>query len=171
MLTRWCSTTRRERIRRIDDSDVFATSTAFNNSTVNYTFASSSTFGIGGGPVTKNGTGSVTFNTNNYYTGGTTLNAGTIRVNTPTALGTGAVVINGGTLDNASGGPIALTNNNTQTWNGDFTFTGSNSLDMGTGAVTGGGSGDRTVTVSANSLTVGELKTALTPRAVSSTAS
>ncbi|WP_035608611.1 autotransporter-associated beta strand repeat-containing protein [Haloferula sp. BvORR071] len=145
---------------QINDGDVFTTTTTFNNSTVNYTFSSSGSFGISGGTLTKNGTGSVTLNTNNTYSGGTTLNAGTIRVNSASALGTGAVLINGGTLDNTSGGPVALASNNAQTWNGDFTFTGSNALDMGTGAVTGGGSGDRTVTVSANSLTVGELKTA-----------
>lgn len=145
---------------QIDDTDIFTTRTTFNNSTVNYTFASSGSFGISGGLVTKSGTGSVTLGTNNTYNGGTTLNAGAIHVNSATALGTGALVINGGTLDNTSGGPIVLANNNTQTWNSDFTFTGSNALDMGTGAVTGGGSGDRTVTVSANSLTVGELKTA-----------
>ncbi|MES2922159.1 MAG: autotransporter-associated beta strand repeat-containing protein [Verrucomicrobiota bacterium] len=135
---------------QIDDDNVVTNSTTFNNSAVNYTIASISTFGIGGGPLIKSGTGSVTLNTANSYSGGTTLNAGTINVNTATALGSGVVIINGGTLDNTSGGPITLTNNNAQTWNSDLTFTGSNSLDMGTGAVTSVGSGDRTVTVAAN---------------------
>ena len=145
---------------QIDDGDVFPTTTTFNNSTVNYTIASSTTFGIGGGMVTKGGTGSVTINTANFYNGGTTLNTGTLNVNTATALGSGALIINGGTLNNTSGGPIILTTNNTQNWNGDFTFTGTNALDMGSGAVTTGGIGDRTATVSGNIFTVGELKTA-----------
>lgn len=145
---------------QIEDGDIVATTTTFNNSTRNYSFASSSNFGITNGTVTKGGTASVTFNTNNSYSGGTTLNAGRINVNTATALGTGALVINGGTLGNTSGGPIVLTTNHTQSWNGDFTFAGTSDLDMGSGAVTGGGSGDRTVTVSANTLAVGELKTA-----------
>lgn len=145
---------------QIDDGNIITTTTIFNNSAVNYSFSSSGAFGIASGSVTKGGSGSVTFNTANSYSGGTTLNAGTINVNTATALGTGALVINGGTLDNTSGGPVTLTANSTQAWNGDFSFTGSNSLDMGTGNVTSGPGGDRIVTVSANALTVGELKTA-----------
>ncbi|MEK7950968.1 beta strand repeat-containing protein [Luteolibacter soli] len=145
---------------QIDDGDVFPTTATFNNSAINYTLASSSTFAIGNGVLTKSGTGSLTINTNNYHSGGTILNAGTLNANTATALGTGPVVINGGTLNNSSAGAIVSTNNNTQTWNSNFTFTGTNSFDMGSGAVTSTGAGDRTVTVSANTLAVGELKTA-----------
>ncbi|MES2923182.1 MAG: autotransporter-associated beta strand repeat-containing protein [Verrucomicrobiota bacterium] len=145
---------------QIDNADVFPNSTTFNNSTIGYTLASSSTLGIGSGTLTKSGTGSVTINTNNFYSGGTTLNAGTLNVNTASALGGGLLLINGGTLDNTSGAPIVYSSNLVQNWNADFTFTGSNALDLGSGAVTGGGSGDRTVTVSANILAVGELKTA-----------
>ncbi|MCW1916851.1 autotransporter-associated beta strand repeat-containing protein [Luteolibacter sp. GHJ8] len=145
---------------QIDEGDVIPTTTVFNNSTVNYTMASSGGFGIAGGTLTKSGTGSVTLNVTNFYNGGTTLNAGTLNLNTASALGVGAVVINGGTINNTSGGAVAFTTNIPQTWNGDFTFTGSNDLDMGTGTATTGGSGDRTVTVGANLLAVGELKTA-----------
>src|SRR5207244_1738849 len=52
-----------------------------------------------------------------------------------------------------SGGSITLSNNNAQIWNGDFTFTGSNALNLGTGAVTLGAT--RQVTVSASTLTEG----------------
>ncbi len=146
---------------QIDDSEVYPNTTVFNNSAVNYVLSSSNTSGISNGTVTKSGTGSVTINTNNFHTGGTTLNAGTLNVNTASALGAGLLLINGGTLDNTSGAPIVYSNNPVQNWNGDFTFTGSSALDLGSGAVTGGGSGDRTVTVSANTLAVGELKTAV----------
>src|SRR5262249_34970940 len=51
--------------------------------------------------------------------------------------------------------------NNLQTWNGDFTFTGTQSLNMGTGAVTMNANatqaqaGTTTINVNANTLTVG----------------
>jgi autotransporter-associated beta strand protein len=148
---------------QINDADVSTTTMTFGNSTsVNYTVASSGSFGIIGGSLFKNGTGSLTINTNNTYGGGTTLNAGTINVNTTSALGTAGVTITGGTLDNTSAGSIALTTNNTQNWSGDFTFTGTNSLDMGMGAVTLSGTGSRTITVGANAFTVGEVKAAAT---------
>ena len=90
----------------------------------------------------------------NTYTGGTILASGTtVRINNATALGTGTFTINGGTIDNTTAGAITLSNNNAQAWNGNFTFTGTQSLNLGTGAVTLGAS--RTVTVSANNLTVG----------------
>ncbi len=91
---------------------------------------------------------------NNSYTGGTRLDAGaTLDINNASALGTGTLTINGGTIDNTSGGAVTLTGNNLMDWNGDFTFTGTSSLNLGTGSVVLGGS--RTVTVSANTLTVG----------------
>ncbi len=85
-----------------------------------------------------------------------TLNAGLLDINNAAAPGTGLFTIAGGTIDNTSAGVIALFNNNLQTWTGDFTFTGTQALDLGTGAVTLGGTGtSRTVTVSASTLTVG----------------
>ena len=47
-----------------------------------------------------------------------------------------------------------MTNNNPQNWNGNFTFTGTNSLTMGAGLVTLGGNVQLTVT-NANTLTIG----------------
>jgi fibronectin-binding autotransporter adhesin len=95
----------------------------------------------------------------NTYNGGTALTGGTLAVNHASALGSGAVTVEGGTLDNTSGGAIVVSTNNVQNWNGDFTFTGSGNLDLGTGAVTVGGSGTRVVTVGAGTLAAGELKT------------
>lgn len=85
--------------------------------------------------------------------GGVTLAAGQLNINHANALGSGALTIGGGTIDNTSGGAIVNAGNNSQAWNGNFAFAGSNSLDLGTGAVTI--AADRTVTVSANNLTVG----------------
>ena len=69
----------------------------------------------------------------------------------------------GGTINNTSGADIVLTTNNAQNWNGDFTFTGTNSLNLGTGDVTlGGTAGQRTVTVSAGTLAVGTIPVATT---------
>ena len=89
----------------------------------------------------------------NNHGGGTTLSAGTLRINNASALGTGLFTISSGTIDNTSGGPITLSTNNTQAWNANITFTGSNDLNMGTGAVTI--NANRTVTITAGTLTVG----------------
>jgi fibronectin-binding autotransporter adhesin len=131
-------------------------SVIFNNSAVNYTIASNDSTGITSGSVTKNGTGTATINTANSYTGGTTFNAGGLNVGNAGALGSGPITIataSAKTLDNTSGGPLTLSTT-TQTWGGDFTFTGSNDLTMGSGAVTLGGT-NRTVTVNGSTLTVG----------------
>jgi autotransporter-associated beta strand protein len=112
-------------------------STTFNNSSVNYTVNSSDSTGITAGTLIKEGTGSVTISTANTYSGGTTLNGGTLNVNNASAIGTGSLTIAAGTtIDNTSGSAITLSTNNAQFWNGDFTFGGTNDLNLGTGAVT-----------------------------------
>ncbi len=105
--------------------------------------------------LTATGTGTLTLAGANTYSGGTTLSSGQLDINSTTALGTAAGVfaINGGTIDNTSGAAITLTNNNAQTWGGDFTFAGTKSLNLGTGAVTL--SSNRIVTVSGSTLTEG----------------
>jgi autotransporter-associated beta strand protein len=110
-------------------------------------------WGNGSGGITYGGTGTLTLNQANTYTGTTTLNSGQFNINNATAIGTGTFAINGGTIDNTSGGAIILSNNNIQNWNGSFTFTGTQNLDLGTGTVTM--NANSTLTVSANTLTVG----------------
>ncbi len=134
-----------------------------------------STFGL-----SKSGAGTLTLTGANAYDGLTDLVAGTLNLNgdnsgaaggvamaastilnigqnnagTTNALGTGTFTINGGTIDNTSGSAITANGgNNAQAWNGDFTFTGTHSLNMGTGAVTLGASTQ--ITTTANTLTVG----------------
>jgi autotransporter-associated beta strand protein len=142
------------------------------NSAGNYSISGAGSI-AGLASVTQSGTGSVTISTSNSYSDGTTINNGTLNANASSALGSGvvtlnapgqlninhaafgsgALVINGGTIDNTSGAAITLTNNNPQTWAGNFTFTGSNNLNLGTGAVTLTTS--PTITVTAGTLTVG----------------
>jgi autotransporter-associated beta strand protein len=106
------------------------------------------TFGL-----TKTGNGTLTLSGSNTFTGGTTLNAGKLNINNNQALGTvaGTFTINGGTIDATANGistiayPIAL--------NADVFFTGTNSLHLGTGAVTM--NANRQINVTANTLTIG----------------
>ena len=107
-----------------------------------------------GGALTKSGTGTLTLSGTNTFTPGLSLSAGQLNVNSATALGTGTLTVAAGTtIDNTSGGAITESNNNAQAWNGNFTFTGSNALNLGTGAVAM--SASRQVTVSGSTLTVG----------------
>lgn len=125
-------------------------------STGNYDLQAGTISAILAGSVAANKTtsGTVILSGANAFTGGLTLSAGTLDLNNASALGTGTFTILGGTLDNTSGASITNSKNNTQTWSGDFTFGGTNALNMGTGAVTLGSS--RIVTVNGTgALTVG----------------
>jgi len=88
------------------------------------------------------GPGTVLLGAASNYTGSWSLNTGTLKLGSNTALGTGALTINGGTTIDVT---AARTTNNVQNWNGNFTFTGTSTWDTGTGAVTMNAS--RTLTV------------------------
>jgi len=104
--------------------------------------------------VTKLGKGALTLGGNNSYSGGTTLTAGILNINSANAIGTGALSISGPTtINNTSGTAVTLATNNAQNWNANLSFAGSNDLNLGVGAVTMAGS--RTVTVTAKTLAVG----------------
>ncbi len=111
--------------------------------------------GDNGGTVTvvKNDAGTWILGGNNTHSGGTTLTAGTLNIGHAGALGTGTFTIGAGTFNTSGGVGITNANNNAIAWNGDATFTGSNSLNLGTGAVTMGG--NRSIVVSASSLFFG----------------
>jgi autotransporter-associated beta strand protein len=124
------------------------------NNTVGNDYSIGGTGAIGGATaLTKSGSGSLTLSSANTYTGGTTLNAGTLNINHAGALGAAPLSINGGSLGNTSDAPITLTANNAQNWNGNFTFSGPNDLNLGVGAVTL--TTTPTVTVNTGTLTVG----------------
>ena len=101
--------------------------------------------------ITNNGNGTVMLSAINTFDGGVTLNNGTLSLGNNSALGTGAFTVNGGALNVTAGRTGA--NDNVQNWNGDFTFLGAYSLNLGLGTVTI--NADRQVTVEANTLTVG----------------
>ncbi len=124
-------------------------SVTISNTAVSYLFTGTGSI-AGGTSLTMNGPGSLTISNSNTYSGGTTFSGGLLVLNNSGAIGTGRLTINGGTLDSTAGS-IGLPNN-TQTWNSDITFLGTQNLNMGTGAVTLGSS--RTVTVNGGTLTV-----------------
>jgi autotransporter-associated beta strand protein len=105
--------------------------------------------------MAKSGAGTLTLYGANTFTSGITVNAGTLNIDNADALGaaSGTLAIStGATIDNTSGGTIT-TSNYPITLNGSFTFTGTNNLNMGTGAVLLGG--NLTITAAANDLTFG----------------
>jgi len=101
----------------------------------------------------KQQAGALTLAGSNTLTGGVILQTGTLNINNAGALGSGTFVYEGGAFDNTSGSAITLSSNNTQTWSNNPVFTGSNDLDMGTGAVNAGLS--RNVTVNGSKLSLG----------------
>ncbi len=117
------------------------------NVTTNSTYADTINSTLAGSVgLTKLGAGTLTLAGNNTFTGGTTLTAGTLNINSATALGNGTFTITGSTLsmNNTSGAALNLTTNNPQSWNVNQIIVGpsgnngnnNNSLSMGTGAIT-----------------------------------
>lgn len=131
------------------------------------------------GSVIKSGTGQLTITTTNDYTGGTTLNAGTVNVGNNTAFGTGKVTINSATpavvirSDGATARSLSMAmdlNGNATLSDsvniGDLTFSG---VIAGTGGLTKVGSGVLSLT-GANTFNGGVSHTAGTLRVNSTTA-
>ena len=85
----------------------------------------------------------------NNISGGIVLNGGILNINNAGAIGTSTLTINGGSIDNTSGGAVLLSTNNVQNWNGNFVYVGTNDLNLGTGAITLGAT--TTVTVNGGS--------------------
>jgi autotransporter-associated beta strand protein len=136
--------------------------------------------------LTKSGAGTWIVSGNNTYSGLTTAGGGVLALTGDNAAMSGGVTVNGngrlnighanalgsGTLllgagasiDNVTGAPLTIATNNPQTWNNEFTFVGSNDLNLGTGAVALGGT--RQITVTANTLTVGGSISGVSPRGI-----
>ncbi|MEN3941471.1 autotransporter-associated beta strand repeat-containing protein [Prosthecobacter sp. SYSU 5D2] len=86
--------------------------------------------------VIKKGAGTLTLSGPGTGSGGIRMDEGTLNLNSPTAAGSGTLIFATGTsVGNTSAGPVTLTTNNPQVWNESLTFTGSQSLNMGAGAV------------------------------------
>lgn len=132
------------------------------SSTVDATFAGVLADGTGGGAlsVIKTGTFAQALNGLNTFTGGLTLNQGTLNLNSAAALGatSSVFIINGGSIGNTSGAAVAITNNNAIVVNADFTASlTTQTLDLGTGSVSLGTAAgtSRSITVAASVLTLG----------------
>ena len=128
----------------ISGGTVNPTTSTFNNSTLNYKIDGSTGGIAGSGSLTKNGTGSVTITASNAYTGPTTVNNGALTLS-GSNINSGGTLFNGETLnlnsgsleqvratiaagsaktlDNTSTAAIVMTDNITQSWNDNFTFT------------------------------------------------
>jgi outer membrane autotransporter protein len=104
-----------------------------------------------GGVVIQGGT--VGLFAGNTYTGGTTLNAGTLLISSPESIGTGPVLFNGGTLAPGLGSTPFLQNDIVLTAGGGTIDSGSASLSLmgpisGEGSLTKVGSGTLSVSQS-----------------------
>ena len=146
-----------------------------------YTFAGSGSLS-GAATLTKAGTGALTINTANSYTGGTTISAGTVTLGSPTALGSGAVALNGGALNlggqtianaitagggvlggtgTASGtiaGAVVVDSDGIVTFNTRKDYTGGTTIDEGVLDLTGGGGDIGTIRGTATVNTGGTLR-------------
>lgn len=121
-------------------------------STVTFTNNSSQTWTISSvisstGSLTFTGTGELVLSGANTYTGGTNLNAGILNVSTNSALGTGALTFNGGTLQ--AGAPSLILANNMTLNTVTNTFDTQSSTSTLTGVISDG-SNSGTLTVIGN---------------------
>src|SRR6266446_2341593 len=99
--------------------------------------------------------GTLTLSGANTYTLGTILGTGTLNINNAQALGTGTFNIGAGTINNTSAGAITLINNNLITLGNNFTFGGTQNLNLGAGAVTMAASRTITLNGTGSTLTLG----------------
>lgn len=112
----------------------------------------------GSGAIQKVGAGNWALSGVNTFTGGVQLLNGSLDIRNAAALGTTAGTFSIGgvgnavTIDNGSGAGIT-TSNYPISLADNFTFTGSNALNLGTGTVTL--SADRSITATASTLTIG----------------
>jgi fibronectin-binding autotransporter adhesin len=138
----------------IGSGTVTATSYALQGGAVSANLAGS------GATAAKTTTNTLVLTGNNTFDGTFTIfntSAG-LSVNSATALGLGTVDIsqggNGGSFDCTAGGAISNANNNALSLSGDFTFLGSQSLNLGAGNANMGTFFPKTITVLSNTLEI-----------------
>ena len=113
-------------------------------------------------------TGTLTLGGNNVAaTGGVTLTLGKLNVNHASALGTGTLAINGGTLDNTTNALVTNSANNAVTWANTFVFgtasgTPANNLNLGTGTVVASANRSMSFAGTGTTLTMGPLNSTST---------
>ena len=108
--------------------------------------------------ISKSGAGTLSLSGANTFSGGVNLNVGKIILANAASLGAAAstLAVAGGTTLDSSVANLVIANKNPVSMNGDFTFTGTQNLNLGSGAISlGSTAGSRTITVSANTLTLG----------------
>ena len=99
--------------------------------------------------INRAGTGKLTLSGANTHTGGTSLSGGILELANADAAGPGTLTLSGGTLDNATGSALNLTN--AVTLGGAWTFTGTNDLTL-SGSLTS--VSQPTVTISGGTLSL-----------------
>ncbi len=116
----------------------------------NSTFAGTIVDDAGATRITKVGNGILTLSGASTFTGGATVSAGTVKLGSPSALGSGPVTVNVGTLD--LNGQAA---SNTATLAAGTLLTGSGSLGAATlgGSVTPGGAANGLLTLASATVT------------------
>ena len=149
-------------LKNVSGTNVYTGNVTLNTSgTVAVTTGTLTLLGALGGngalTLTSPGNGQLTLSGNNgSFGGGITVNSGVLNINSATALGTGMLTLNSGaTFDNINSGVSALGTVTPETWAGNFTFTGTNALNTGSGAVTLTATPTITITSATNALTVG----------------
>ncbi|MGX1744293.1 autotransporter outer membrane beta-barrel domain-containing protein [Bosea sp. NPDC055353] len=101
------------------------------------------------GGLVKLGSGALTLSGANTYSGGTSLNAGTLVMNNGSALGTGTLSLNGGTLK-IDGGIFANTNSVLITNAGGTVDVATGSLDLSGNITDGAGGAAGTLTITSS---------------------
>ena len=123
------------------------------NTTKDYTFNGTGKLS-GPGTLIKSGSGQLTIQTTNDFTGGATLNAGAVNVGTATVFGSGKLTINGGALRSDSGTARTLTmpvDLNADVALGDAVNTGDLTFSTGPWTLAGG---SRQITVDTVNATI-----------------